>query len=314
MSRKVYVTGAGGYVGRALVRDLRDDGIDVVPIVRRAGNSGGDELVVRDYTALRERDFAPGSTLVHLAARSDSRAKDARAELMRANVDASAHLAEVAAEARLDRLVFLSTAKVHGERGSSIRSDSPLRPETAYAESKVLAEERMMAAWRDRSLVVLRPPAVYGNPPKANFGFLKLACEKRLPLPVPSTPNRRSFLGIDNAVSAIRSAFARPGRGPKAYVLDEGAPMSTESFVASMGRRLHSEARLRRVSRRTLVGLDGASRMFGLGGRLGVLYEDFCIECTEFRTDFGWVPSHDTHQGLARYFPDPPVRRPRTLR
>ena len=116
---RILVTGANGFVGRALCGHLNTHGHVVVPAVRRASGLAN-EAVVGDIddatdwaTVLKGCD-----AVVHLAARvhvMDDTAQNPLALYRATNTDATLNLARQAAQAGVKRFVFISTIKINGE-------------------------------------------------------------------------------------------------------------------------------------------------------------------------------------------------------
>jgi UDP-glucose 4-epimerase len=144
---RVLVTGGAGYVGSVTVELLVAEGhqttvVDSLATGHRAAVAAGAELVVgsvADRSALtgllRERRI---EAILHCAARSlvGESVRDPSL-YYRENVVGGVALLEAAHEARVDRVVFSSTAAVYGEPSSvPISEDEPLRPINPYGETK----------------------------------------------------------------------------------------------------------------------------------------------------------------------------------
>ncbi|MEX2644555.1 MAG: NAD-dependent epimerase/dehydratase family protein, partial [Acetobacterales bacterium] len=218
---RVLVTGATGFVGRAVVPALLRAGHDPVAAVRRDKPGHTADGV----PAVRIADIGPATewrsalagvdAVVHLAAwahRPGADPREAERECARINAAGTARLASEAAAAGVRRLVYVSTVKVHGERSPASRpfteADAPA-PEDAYGRSK-LAGERAgadIAAGGGLETVTLRPPLVYGPGVPANFRALIRLCERRPPLPFASIRNRRSLVYVGNLADAVVRAL-----------------------------------------------------------------------------------------------------------
>jgi nucleoside-diphosphate-sugar epimerase len=174
---KVLVTGSHGYIGSALVPALRAAGHDVTGLdamyYRGCDLYAGDEgvrtleLDVRD---VRPADLAGFDGIVHLAALSNDPLGDLDRELtLEVNYRATVRLAEAAKAAGVARFVFASSCSMYGSSGEDdfVDEDAPLRPLTAYAESKVRAEEEL-ADLADESFspVSMRNATAYGVSPR----------------------------------------------------------------------------------------------------------------------------------------------------
>ena len=216
---KVVVTGASGFVGRALCEALPN---------------AGHEAVALD---LRNARFVGGDVLVHLAAIAHRGASTE--EFERVNVKLAKQVACDAA-ARGVGLVFLSSAKVHGEvSGAPFTERSAIAPGDPYAASKARAEEAL-AAIPGLRLAVLRPPLVYGPKVKANFLRLTQAIAGGIPLPFASIRNRRSLVYVGNLVEAVLHCLGREGT----YLVSDGPPLSTPELCRGLGDALGRRARL----------------------------------------------------------------------
>ncbi len=208
---KVAITGASGFVGRALSPRLTAAGHGI--------NAEAPEVVV------------------HLAAIAHRRAT--RDELQRVNVGAAVEKAKAAA-ARGARFVFVSSVKVHGEISDApLTETSPLQPADPYAESKARAEEELRAIPGLR-LTVLRPPLVYGPGVKANFHALLKAVAEGWPLPLRSIENRRSLIFVGNLADVIIRCLRIDGT----FLVSDGAVISTAQLCREVGEALGRPARL----------------------------------------------------------------------
>lgn len=246
---KVLVTGASGFIGRALCGRLRDDGYRVIAGVRRSDAvvSPGVEMVTTgeiDGTTEWLPVLAGVGVVVHLAARVHvlrDGVADPLAQYRRVNVEGVRRLAEQAVEAGVQRLVFVSTIKVNGEdtdgRGPFTENDAAA-PTDPYAISKWEAEQVLHSVARCSALevVVLRPPLVYGPGVGANFERLMRMVSKRLPLPLASARNRRSLLYIYNFVDAIVRCMQHPAAAGGTFLVSDPVALSSAELVAQLSR------------------------------------------------------------------------------
>lgn len=149
-NEQVLVTGASGFVGRAVVRALRDRGAQVSTIDQVDFPRSGVNGLVGDLTDPRVRDAAvtEGLTgIVHLAAvTSVLRSVEDPVDVYEANVGVTASLLELARARGVERFLLSSTNAVVGDVGSTmIREDTPPRPLTPYGATKAACEMLMSA-------------------------------------------------------------------------------------------------------------------------------------------------------------------------
>ena len=170
---RILVTGHEGYIGSLAGPILRGAGHEVVGL-DTSYYAGCDLYSVEetidgrraDVRDVRREDLAGFDAVVHLAALSNDPLGDLDAGWTEdINLRGTLRLAHAAKEAGVRRFVFSSSCSMYGAAAdeSFVDEDAPLRPVTAYAESKVRAEEGLAAlADDDFSPVFMRNGTAYG--------------------------------------------------------------------------------------------------------------------------------------------------------
>jgi UDP-glucose 4-epimerase len=307
MSAKVLVTGAGGFIGRALCARFAERGTPYVAAVRAPipGNTRiGDCVALGDFAAADWHEALDGvGTVVHLAGRAHvmGRESEAPTPFIVANVHVTRRLADAAARAGVRRIVLASTVKVYGERteqGRPFRAGDPPAPFDAYAHSKAGAENvlRELAAERGMEAVVLRFPLTYGPHVKGNFRALLASVANARRLPLGGIANRRSLLYVGNAVAAIEAALTSPGLTGDALPIADAETVSTPELVAKLARALGVEAHLFALP---TPFLRGAARMIGRTAYASRLLDSLEVDTQRFRELSGWKPPYSLDEGLA---------------
>lgn len=304
--RNVLVTGASGFVGRAVCEHLvrrghtvsgaARDPEAVSPLVRprRIGNIGPDTDWV---DALFNID-----AVVHLAARvhvMHETSENAITSYRTVNTEGTLHLAEAAAAAGVKRFVFISTIKVNGERTHRrpfTEMDPPM-PEDPYAVSKWEAEQALWQVARafGMEVVVLRPPLVYGPGVKGNFRSLLDLLDYRLPLPFGMIHNRRSLIYVETLASAITVCLEHPLAAGETFLVKDSENLSTASLIRHIDRAAGRRSRLLPVPVFLL-------RLFGLligkGKAIARLTDSLAIDDTYIRETLDWHPGAAAGLGL----------------
>lgn len=215
------MTGASGFIGRALYTMMRQRGLPVRCALRRPDPTCDESVVVGDVGP--QTDWAAAlhgvKTVVHLAAlvhNLGTLSADEAAAYHEVNAVGTLRLVQQAIAAGVQRFVFVSSAVVHGERtnGHPFDHASPPDPQTAYAQSK-WDGERMIADLPGIEIVIVRPPLVYGERVRANFLRLIRLVDSGLPLPFAGIRNRRSLIGLTNLCdffNRLRAGFGGGGR------------------------------------------------------------------------------------------------------
>ena len=180
---KVLVTGSSGYVGSVLGPVFEEHGHEVVGL--DTGYYDGCDFGVyhpeRRRLAVDVRDVEPGhlegfDAVVHLAALSNDPLGDLSPELTHEiNHQGTVRVARAAKSAGVPRFVFASSCSMYGasDADALLAEDAPLRPITAYAESKVRSEEALRELDGDGlSTVSMRNATVYGVSPRLRLDIV----------------------------------------------------------------------------------------------------------------------------------------------
>ena len=302
---RILVTGASGFVGTVLCRELLARGHTVRAAVRRlvppsAVASQLHQILVPDIAAeFDRRALVDGvGAVVHLAAIAHRSNLD-DGEMRRVNCDAAVRLAEAAAGS-VRRFIFLSSVKVHGEDSGSgtYAEDDALDPQDSYGRSKLEAERALTetAARMGIELVIVRPPLVYGPEVKANFLRLLGWVDSGLPLPFASVRNRRSLIYVGNLVDAIARLAEHPAaRGP--FLVSDDESVSTPELVSRIASVLGRSARLLPAP---LAFLRMAGMIAGRRDEIRRLTGNLAIDSLRARRLLDWRPPYTLDAGLAQ--------------
>jgi nucleoside-diphosphate-sugar epimerase len=299
---RILVTGAAGFIGRALCRGLVERGHEVLGSTRGVAEPiAGVEL--RPVGDIGPRtDWSPHlrgiDIVVHLANRAHRTRIDPSAAL---EADAAAALAAAAATAGVRRLVHMSSVRAMGEatgRGMPFRAGDPPRPSDPYGRGKLATERALAAAAHGRALdlVMLRPPVVYGPGVKANFRALIRLAASGLPLPFAGIDNRRSLIFIDNLVALVALACVHPAAAGRVLLARDGADLSTPELLHALAGGLGRPARLFTVPDGLFTVLRAMPR---LGRRFAALTLSLQVDDSATREALGWVPAVAPEPALA---------------
>ncbi len=226
----VAVTGATGFLGRYIVDVLLARGAHVVGVVRNPERVP--ELAERGVT-LRRADLAERERLAAGFADADAVVSNAALfaltnrrwdDHQRANVQGTANVFDALADARVRRVVHVSSVAVYAARRPRVAEDAPqLTAESrrtatnAYAISKALSEQ---LAWRKAAehglaLTALRPCAIYGAfDPNFTRLFRRLA---GFPITIIPAWTRIPFVYAGDVAEAAALALEKPAAVGKAY-------------------------------------------------------------------------------------------------
>jgi UDP-glucose 4-epimerase len=303
---RILVTGAGGFIGRALCPALAARGHRVLAGLRDDPPAAGRPVagvaphVIGTVAPGRDwgQQLAGIDAVVHLAQRAHRRGAAAE---FGGEPEAAASLARAAAGAGVRSFLYMSSIKAMGDAtppGRPFRADDCPRPEDAYGRAKLATERalREVAAATGLGLAILRPPLVYGPGVGGNFRALLRLAGSGLPLPFAAIDNRRSLIFIDNLVDLAAAALERPGSGAAAVLLaaDDDA-LSTPALVRILAQGQGHAARLFALPDALFAALRA---MPGVGAAVSRLTLSLQVDDGATRAALGWAPPVAAEAGL----------------
>lgn len=213
---RVAVTGAGGFVGRALTAELLARGAAVRGL-SRGDPPGGAVTWVRGGLGDREALAAlveGAAVVVHAAAWVHRRPRSAAdlADLRATNVDGTEALVR-ACSPELRALVLVSSTAVYGASPGPWEEATACRPTTPYGESKLEAERIVLACPRGG---VVRPSAVVGDGAPGSLDVLDRAVRLGVVPVVDGGSARKSLTHVSTVVAACLALAERLALGPPA--------------------------------------------------------------------------------------------------
>jgi len=299
---RILVTGAAGFIGRALCRGLVERGHAVLGCTRGPVEPiPGIEIIPIGDIGPRtnwSRCFDHIDVAIHLANRAHRPA--AIADLAD-EAAAAAALARGAAASGARRLVHMSSVRAMGAAtppGAPFRAADPPFPVDAYGRAKLATEHALAAAAQETGLelVILRPPLVYGPAVKANFRALIRLAGSGLPLPFAGLDNRRSLIFVENLVDAAAHAAIQPDAAGRVLLIRDAIDFSTPELIRRLAAGLGRRARLFAAPEGALALLR---RLPALGPFAARLTLSLQVDDSATRQVLGWAPPVTPEAGLA---------------
>lgn len=298
---KVAVTGSSGFVGRAFVSLLKDLSVDHVCINRVKEDSPyclGPKNFCLDYDDNQALVLAlTGVDVVfHLAGRAHKRISTSEHEYIKfkiANVDCLRSVIHASVEAKVKRIVFMSSIGVLGSSSGfcSFSDSSPVCPSAIYSQSKLEAEQLLVSLLSERNdidWVILRPPLVYGLNCPGNMAKLIRLIKAFPVVPFGSVYSRKSFISLNNLVSILILCLDHPGVSRRTFVVSDCDDISvTEMFACLLSGLGLSRRRLIRFPECIL---DFLFKLSGLSRLYQQVTSDLLIDSKDFVNATGWTP------------------------
>jgi UDP-glucose 4-epimerase len=297
---RVLVTGATGFVGRALVPALMEHGHSVRAAVRDGTTAPfhphveiarhGDLAGEIDWTPL----VAGCDAVVHLAGIAHIGPKVPDDLYDRVNRHATETLVAAAEYAGAKRFIFMSSIRAQSgpaADGILTEKDAP-QPADIYGVTKLAAEGALhRSALR---YTILRPVLIYGAGVKGNLAALARLASKPWPLPFGALANRRSLLNRDSLISAILFALDTPATERETYVVADKSPIAVNEIVTALRHGLAKGPGLVAVPRSLL---SIALCLVGKRDVVGRLEGELIADPSKLIAA-GWVPTADTATAL----------------
>lgn len=299
MAQSVFLTGATGFVGGAILRRLIADDFSVTAAVRADSQAIEGQVSTVRFDALEtaswQNELAGKSVVVHCAARvhvMNDIETDPLDAFRRVNVQGTLNLALQAAEAGVRRFVFVSSVKVNGEGtepGKPYTAQDSPAPGDPYGVSKLEAEQGLLAlaAATGMEVVIIRPVLVYGPGVKANFLNMMRWLDKGVPLPFGAIHNARSLVALDNLVDLIVTAMTHPAAANQTFLVSDGEDLSTTQLLRRMAAALGKSANLLPVPSWVL---SGAANMLGQRSLSQRLCGSLQVDIEKTRSLLQWTP------------------------
>jgi nucleoside-diphosphate-sugar epimerase len=295
---RTFVTGASGFVGRALCAQLLEQGHEVSALVRRPGSEPpgtravpGDLIEggrLSDVIAAERPDC-----VFHLAAEIASQRSERK--ILTVNVEGTARLLDaclgLAGPDLLagPRVVFASTVVTGDAHGSVLTEDTPLPVQTPYGRSKQEGERLVLES--GLPAVVIRPSHVYGPGGwYANELIPRLRQPGRLAV-VGRGENLWDVVHVHDVVAALLLAGERAPGGSTYHVVDD-EPITFYDFMALTARAL-GVGRPRRIP-------AALARIIAGGNAVDAVVRSARSSNAKIRRELGWEPRYPTaREGVA---------------
>jgi UDP-glucose 4-epimerase len=247
-SKSALVTGGGGFIGKHLVRELLHKGFEVEAldrVLRPRDLPKSRRLVYHQAdmnTANSRWQGKPGARIVHLAANTSVQESIQRPLLtVRANIEATCRMLDLARKIDSERFLFASTAAIYGDNRSSCRETDTPAPASPYASSKLASEYycKVYASLYGISTVILRYFNVYGPGQSNRYAgvitrFVKEALHGKPPVVFGDGSQTRDFVFIDDVIRATVTSLTQ--RVPGGTIMNIGTGRATS--ITSLARQV----------------------------------------------------------------------------
>jgi len=294
----VALTGATGFIGQHLVRELPKRGYAVRVLLRRPSVQAmaAPTAVIANLADPKGMSVALAGVdaLIHSSAVAAGVSGVPEDDYRALNTEATARLARAAQQARVGRFVFLSS--IRGQCGPTadgiLTEDLEPQPTDPYGRSKLAAERALSGL--DIDWVALRLVLVYGRGMKGNLATLERLARSPYPLPLGGLTGRRSLVSVDHVVNAVETVLSTPSSLRRPLIVADGEPITVSEMVTAMRRGLGRKPGLVRAPASLLA---WTAKMVG-GPELHRSLTGSLVADPSALMRLGWTPRHGTAAGL----------------
>ena len=297
---KILLTGATGFIGKALVTELIRQNFIISVAVRQKDSLFPNEVkqfVVGDFE--RNPDFSASlveiDCVIHLAGKAhviDKAKVSVLKGFHKINTELTLNLAKQAAMAGVNRFIFLSSIRVNGNKSTKpfLEDDAP-NPQEPYAISKHEAEQGLfkLAEKTDLEVVIIRPPLVYGENASGNFGRLISWASKKYPMPLPLglVGNSRSLVAIDNLVDFIVTCVTHKNAANEVFLISDREDLSTTQLLRKIAKAFNKKIFLPPIPVQLMIFVAGL-----LGRRADAirLFSSLRVDSSKAKELLNWDP------------------------
>jgi len=252
--KKIFITGANGFVGRLLTSTIDFDNTATILRATRINTYNDGEIPIDFSKAFNiANHLSEVDVIIHCAARvhvMNDNTDDPLAAFRTVNTQGTLRLAQQAAESGVKRFIFISSIKVNGESteiGCPFTPRDNYIPDDPYGLSKYDAEVglREIAQKSRMEVVIIRPPLVYGPGVQGNFLSMLRWMNKGLPLPLGGiVENKRSLVSLSNLVDLIITCIEHPNAANQTFLVSDDHDLSTTQILAYIAQALNVPNRL----------------------------------------------------------------------
>lgn len=299
--RSIALTGATGFIGRYLARELPRRGYQVRILLRKPSAAPFDctSAVIGDLARLQitKDAFAGVDAVVHTAGLAHAMSGIPEDDYRSLNTDATIALARSALAHGVRRFLFLSSVRAQsGPSAKTVLTEADTaRPTDAYGRSKLAAEQGLSAL--DIDWLALRLPLTYGPGVKGNLARLAALAASPYPLPFGQLIARRSVLSLENLISALDCVLNIGKQLRQPLLVADPEPVSVSDIVATFR---HAQARSPGLVPIPPFMLKLVAQALGRSEEYLRLSEPLIVSTAKLES-LGWTAAVHTKEGLTRF-------------
>lgn len=234
------VTGATGFVGRALIKALLAKGLRVRAMTRQYGDAvPGCETVFAELAIEPEAyvSILQGvETVFHVAGLAHARCA---AAVYEHHSNATLALANCASSLGVNNFIYVSSTKAVADPGNKVSDENDQAwPLDAYGYWKRVTEQRLLKEIQIPHLSILRPCLIYGAGVKGNLQSMLKAIDRHYFPRLPEMGAERSMVSVTDVASALVLLAEHPEANRRVFIASDGQPYTAHRIYTAMRKAL----------------------------------------------------------------------------
>jgi len=291
---KILVTGATGFVGQNLLSYLEDNNQLTTLSVRYKPNQ---KFKIND------------SAVVHLAGKAHDLKKNFNPqEYYESNTMLTKNIFDSFLLSESNVFITISSVKAVADKVYGILNEEyKVNPKTPYGISKLKAEEYILSKNipKNKRVYILRPSMIHGPGNKGNLNLLYKFVSRKIPWPLGSFKNKRSFCSIDNLLFVIKELIESKNIPSGIYNVADDNPMSTNEVIRLIADSQNIKSRILNIPKSIIKHIATFGDICHLplnSERLQKLTESYIVDNTKIKNVIGKEMPISSRQGLIKTF------------
>ena len=286
----IFLTGSSGFVGKHVISFF--DGKSKITKYKR----DSDIIINEDI-------------VIHLAGKAhDLKNVIAYQDYYKINTDLTKKIFDAFLNSQAKVFVFLSSVKaVVDQINQELLEDIDPNPLTHYGKSKLLAEQYILSKEipKGKRVYILRPCMIHGPGNKGNLNLLYNIVKKRIPWPLGSFHNKRSFCSLDNLCFIINELIENENIPSGIYNIADDEPISTNEIIDLIGESTGRKSIILNIPKFLISSIAKVGDLLKLPlntERLAKLTETYIVNNSKIKTAIGKQLPIESKEGLLKTF------------
>lgn len=295
VDKKIFVTGAGGFIGRHLVLPLLERGAEVSALFHPSDIAHSFEKKLSNVFIADLKDEASVNKIFdsvkpdiiyHLAAiNSIPYSKEQPAETIKVNFNGTLNLLEAARNNGGGKFIYISSAEIYSQSNNPINENQALDAGSPYAVSKIAADCLVQDYHRIYGVrsVIARPFNIYGpgNYKNVIFKFIKAALKSE-DLKVEGGGQIKDFIYVEDFVRALLLAGENDAADGEIFNVGSQRPVAIRDLAE------------------WIIAFSGSQSRIVIGDRRDIGSKNLISDSGKIRTLLNWNPQIDLQEGLKK--------------